>query len=93
MRDGIIVLNGSDFASVDDVSVDITEIAPTLVHLIKSAVPESMDSTVRTDLLLTNRPVKHVKSDMSRREETTRSNTDKDDIKQRLQNLGYLENE
>lgn len=93
MRDGIIVLNGSDFVSVDDVSVDITEIAPTLVHLLKSAVPESMDSTVRTDLLLTNRPVKHVKSDMSRREETTRSNTDKHDIKQRLQNLGYLENE
>lgn len=93
MRDGVLVLHGPSFASADDVSVEMTDVAPTLVHALGRAVPESMDGDVRTDLLATDRPVEYTELEVSRGGGADRSEDEEDEVRQRLQNLGYLDGE
>ncbi|MFA1612248.1 alkaline phosphatase family protein [Halobellus rubicundus] len=90
MRDGILILDGEGFADVDEPVLDVTEFAPTLVHLLGNSVPSSMSGTVREDLLSVDRSVERI--EWERVERTgDRSDDSEEEIKNRLANLGYID--
>ncbi len=92
--EGVWMLAGPDVEPAGRVGeVVITDLAPTILHLLNCAVPENMDGKVLEEWLKTTTKVQRVESEANPAAETavTMSEEDEERMIQRLKELGYLE--
>lgn len=93
-RRGILVATGPDVAQGEDLQAEIYDVAPTLLHLDGQTIPEEVDGEVLFDVL----DASH--SDQSSpetapietlvEESQQVSRTDDEEVKDRLEDLGYI---
>lgn len=89
---GLVMMDGPDIANTNKrINANIADIAPTILHLMGSAIPTDIDGDVIEEALAGS----HL--DLSYRDpipyqhqETSDSEADRDDVEDRLSNLGYL---
>jgi predicted AlkP superfamily phosphohydrolase/phosphomutase len=94
--DGIFMIKGPDIrqgASIKGAA--ITDLAPTILHLMGLRVPDDMDGTVLkdifTDAFLKKNPIEYyTPSEVTEDISGTTVSTEEEEIKQRLKNLGYF---
>jgi predicted AlkP superfamily phosphohydrolase/phosphomutase len=92
-REGILLASGPDIPEGRlDRPVAMTDVAPTVLHMLGLAVPDDMRGEIRLDLVrssLAERPVKRCPPAQSPRRMSTRAN--EADLARRLRAIGYLE--
>jgi len=87
---GVCILAGSDI-NTGTADLEITDIGPTLLHLLKCPVLERMDGTVRTDLFASGRePLVKSLSDVLPTELSISSESETRTVQENLEDLGYL---
>ncbi len=95
-REGIFIISGPNIKkSLKINSVNIEDIAPTILYLLKQPIPEDMDGRVLTEVIeepfLDENPVKKTKAErMEKGKPKSYSEEDEEEIKKRLRDLGYI---
>ena len=93
--DGLFLASGPDFGRGEGVSLDLYDVAPTLLHAMGYAVPEDVDGRVRRDLFdeASDRRAAEVetRAPMSSAQEVALTDEDRERMDERLKQLGYLE--
>ena len=93
--DGLWIAQGPDFGLGEGVSLDLYDIALTLLHAMWYAIPEDIDGEVRRDLFRDENQA--AASDPTSRaplaaaHETELSDKDRERINERLKQLGYVD--
>jgi arylsulfatase A-like enzyme len=92
--DGILLGAGPGIDRQDEqTTVSLLDIAPTILHLLGTAVPTDMDGDVLTDVLAgapAERPVEFCEPMPYSPQDRGAAVDDRGDVEDRLENLGYL---
>jgi predicted AlkP superfamily phosphohydrolase/phosphomutase len=93
-RQGILVLTGEAFEK-SPANPTMMDIAPTILHILNSPVPDDMEGRVLYESLKSTseeakRPVKYVQSAKSTVREEVLSGAEQQIIEERLKSLGYM---
>ncbi len=92
-REGVLLASGPDVSGGElERPLDMTDVAPTVLHMLGLPVPDDMPGEVRLDLQRSSsavRPVKRCPPGQSRRRVSARG--DDEDLARRLRAIGYLE--
>jgi predicted AlkP superfamily phosphohydrolase/phosphomutase len=88
--DGVFVASGPDFGSASDVTLDLCDIAPTLLSAMEFHVPEDMDGRVCRDLLRGGTDIE-TRRPLASRHQTELTEEDRDRMNERLKQLGYMD--
>lgn len=93
-RDGLFVATGPDIATGEIVELSILDLAPTLLHLHGCPIPEDFDGTVRKTIYAerSNPLERNIKysEPSNKKGQRAQSNPEYDNVRNRLQDLGYL---
>ena len=92
-RDGIVLARGPDMCpgSIDP-PLEMTDVAPTMLHLLGLPVPEDMTGEVRLDLMESPAKQRAVRRGPSLPPPVRRTHSsDQADLARRLRAVGYLE--
>jgi len=93
--DGVFIASGPDFGTDSEVTVELYDVAPTLLHGMGCSVPTDTDGTVRRDLFDEASGRKQsepeTRSPISPGHEGTLTDEDRERMEKRLQQLGYAE--
>jgi predicted AlkP superfamily phosphohydrolase/phosphomutase len=89
---GLLMMDGPDIANTEGrTDAAIADIAPTILHLMGSAVPTDLDgSVIETALVDPDPDVQYRDPIPYRHQETPDRETDRSDVEERLGDLGYL---
>ena len=94
-REGVLLACGSAFKHGFELpSAEISDLAPTILHLFGLPVPEDMDGRVLSECLMDARPVRYTAAEAAPLpgEEALLDEEEAALIRQRLEGLGYLGN-
>lgn len=95
--DGIFFVSGDQIKSASEVAPKITDLTPTILHILDVPVPKDMDGRILNEVftpgsVYANRKIRYQASSQIKRKETkTYSKKDEAKIKDRLEALGYIE--
>lgn len=97
---GIFIINGKDIESGKHIeNADIVDIAPTILYLLGTPIPDDMDGRVLTESInpefVNSAPIKSFRFQTDKNSKTdygtSYSEKDSEKIKEKLSGLGYLE--
>jgi predicted AlkP superfamily phosphohydrolase/phosphomutase len=93
-REGIFVIHGPEIASEGRISPsNITDLTPTILHLLGERVPRSMDGKVLHEVFRSPRDVSYVDDELDENDlvdDVTLSEDEAAQVEERLRSLGYL---
>jgi arylsulfatase A-like enzyme len=91
---GMFVAKGREIEQAKKINADITDIAPTILHMLGLPVPEDADGKVLKEIFFRNSdPARREVSKRSaevKREQVERSEEEEEAVKKRLKDLGYI---
>ncbi len=92
--DGFFLLSGKGIKKINrskkDARANILDLAPTILYLLGLPLPSNMDGKVLVQLLETEKEIKYAKGKSGKKRNFEYTTEDKDQIKQRLKELGYI---
>ncbi len=92
--EGIFIIHGPEIASEGRISQsNITDLAPTILHLLGEGVPRSMDGRVLQEVFRSPRDVSYVDDKLDQSDlvdDVTLSEDEAAQVEERLRGLGYL---
>jgi len=86
---GVLIASGPDFNSGTYEGASCWDLPPTILHLFGIPIPSTMDGTVLTEILSTERDITTVDSDTQYREQYDEK--EQEAMEEQLSNLGYFE--
>jgi predicted AlkP superfamily phosphohydrolase/phosphomutase len=93
-QDGILLISGDGFVWEPEKTVHISDLAPTILHIMGCAIPADMDGEVRFDLFAKDSPfaqtVSTIDQPTDKHDDFELSEEEEESIRQRLEGLGYL---
>ncbi|WP_246988654.1 alkaline phosphatase family protein [Halorientalis marina] len=89
---GVFVGHGPAFQDRSEVTLDIQDVAPTLLHAMERPVPNDVDGSVRDDILSDRvEDVVQWRDPLSSGQTHSASSVSEEEVKETLKQLGYIE--